>query len=121
MHRLCSLLGMPQRRFASVHVVGTNGKTSVARMTAALLESHGVRAGAYLSPHITSWRERILIGGEPIPEPAFVAALVTPVTPSPLRLPPCTPTCVPSPTTPLAAPWAKSVVSPTMHSKSSRS
>ena len=35
MRRLCSLLGMPQHRFASVHVVGTNGKTSVARMTAA--------------------------------------------------------------------------------------
>ena len=53
MHRLCSLLGMPQRRFASIHVVGTNGKTSVARMTAALLEAHGFPAGAYLSPHLT--------------------------------------------------------------------
>jgi dihydrofolate synthase/folylpolyglutamate synthase len=75
MHRLCTLLGMPQRRFASVHVVGTNGKTSVARMTAALLEAHGTRSGAYLSPHITSWNERILIGGEPIAEEAFVSAL----------------------------------------------
>ncbi len=75
MHRLCTLLGMPQHRFASVHVVGTNGKTSVTRMTAALLEAHGVRAGAYLSPHIHSWRERIVIGGEPISEEAFVEAL----------------------------------------------
>ncbi len=75
MRRLCSLLGMPQNRFASAHVVGTNGKTSVARMTAALLEAHGVAAGAYLSPHIDSWRERIVIGGEPIGEDAFAEAL----------------------------------------------
>ncbi len=75
MRRLCSLLGMPQNRFASIHVVGTNGKTSVTRMTAALLEAHGVSAGAYVSPHISSWRERILIGGSPISEQAFDAAL----------------------------------------------
>ena len=73
--RLCSLLGMPQNRFASIHVVGTNGKTSVTRMTSALLEAHGVSTGAYVSPHITSWRERILIRGEPISETAFTEAL----------------------------------------------
>ena len=54
---------MPQNRFASIHVVGTNGKTSVTRMTAGLLEAGGVGAGAYLAPHIVSWRERILIRG----------------------------------------------------------
>jgi dihydrofolate synthase / folylpolyglutamate synthase len=75
MRRLCSLLGMPQNRFASIHVVGTNGKTSVSRMTAALLEAHGVRAGAYLSPHIDSWTERIEIGGEPISDAAFAEAI----------------------------------------------
>ena len=75
MRRLCLLLGMPQNRFASVHVVGTNGKTSVVRMTTALLEGHGVSTGAYVSPHITSWRERVLIHGEPISEEAFTAAL----------------------------------------------
>jgi dihydrofolate synthase/folylpolyglutamate synthase len=75
MRRLCTLLGMPQNRFASIHVVGTNGKTSVTRMTAALLEAHGVRTGAYVSPHITSWRERVLIRGEPISEEAFTHAL----------------------------------------------
>ena len=75
MRRLCSLLGFPQNQFASIHVVGTNGKTSVARMTAALLEAHGVRAGAYVSPHVVSWRERIRIGGEPISEEAFAEAL----------------------------------------------
>jgi dihydrofolate synthase/folylpolyglutamate synthase len=75
MRRLCTLLGMPQNRFASIHVVGTNGKTSVTRMTAALLEGHGVPTGAYLSPHILSWRERVLIRGEPISEEAFIDAL----------------------------------------------
>lgn len=75
MRRLCLLLGMPQNRFASVHVVGTNGKTSVTRMTAALLEAHGVSTGAYVSPHIASWRERVLIRGEPISAEAFNEAL----------------------------------------------
>ncbi len=75
MRRLCSLLGMPQNRFASIHVVGTNGKTSVSRMTAALLEAHGARAGAYLSPHIESWNERIEIGGKPISDAAFAEAI----------------------------------------------
>jgi dihydrofolate synthase / folylpolyglutamate synthase len=75
MRRLCQLLGMPQNRFASIHVVGTNGKTSVTRMTTALLEAHGVSTGAYVSPHITSWRERVLMGGEPISEELFTEAL----------------------------------------------
>ena len=75
MRRLCLLLGMPQNRFASIHVVGTNGKTSVTRMTAALLEGHGVSTGAYVSPHIASWRERVLIRGEPISAEAFKEAL----------------------------------------------
>ena len=66
---------MPQHRFASIHVVGTNGKTSVTRMTAALLEAHGISTGAYVSPHISSWRERILLHGEPISERAFERAV----------------------------------------------
>src|SRR4030095_17255243 len=75
MRRLCQLLGMPQNRFASIHVVGTNGKTSVTRMTAALLEANGVSTGAFVSPHITSWRERVLLRGEPISEGVFTHAL----------------------------------------------
>ena len=51
MWKLTTALGLPQRRFASVHVVGTNGKSSVTRMVAALLEAHGVTSGACLSPH----------------------------------------------------------------------
>jgi dihydrofolate synthase / folylpolyglutamate synthase len=75
MRRLCELLGLPQNRYATIHVVGTNGKTSVSRMTAALLEAHGVSTGAYLSPHLLSWRERIRLRGEPIPEAEFAAAI----------------------------------------------
>lgn len=75
MRRLSTLLGLPQHRFASIHVVGTNGKSSVTRMTAALLEAHGVRAGACLSPHPARWSERVLIDGEEIGPDAFAAAV----------------------------------------------
>jgi len=75
MHRLTTALGLPQHRFASIHVVGTNGKSSVTRMIAALLEAHGVRTGACVSPHATRWAERVLIGGEEIEEAAFAAAV----------------------------------------------
>jgi dihydrofolate synthase/folylpolyglutamate synthase len=72
--RLVSVLGMPQHRFASIHVVGTNGKSSVAQMTAALLEAHGRRTGAYLSPHTERWSERIRIGGAELDGAEFAAA-----------------------------------------------
>jgi dihydrofolate synthase / folylpolyglutamate synthase len=75
MHRLSTALGMPQHRFASVHVVGTNGKSSVTRMTAALLEAHGLATGACVSPHPARWAERILIRGERIGEAPFAAAV----------------------------------------------
>ncbi len=75
MHKLCTLLGMPQHRFASIHVVGTNGKSSVTQMTAALLEAHGVSAGACVSPHAARWSERVLVRGEEIDPAAFAAAV----------------------------------------------
>jgi dihydrofolate synthase/folylpolyglutamate synthase len=75
MRRLSTLLGMPQHRFASIHVVGTNGKSSVTRMTAALLEAHGVRAGACVSPHAARWSERVLVHGEEIDAAAFATAV----------------------------------------------
>jgi dihydrofolate synthase / folylpolyglutamate synthase len=75
MHKLSTALGMPQHRFASIHVVGTNGKSSVTRMIAALLEAHGMRTGACVSPHATRWAERVLIGGEEIDGAAFAAAV----------------------------------------------
>jgi dihydrofolate synthase/folylpolyglutamate synthase len=75
MHKLSTLLGLPQHRFASIHVVGTNGKSSVTRMTAGLLEAHGIPTGACVSPHFERWSERTLIGGEEIDGPAFAAAV----------------------------------------------
>jgi dihydrofolate synthase/folylpolyglutamate synthase len=73
--RLVSALGMPQHRFASIHVVGTNGKSSVTEMTSALLEAHGIRTGVYLSPHEERWSERVRVGGAEIGPDAFGAAL----------------------------------------------
>jgi dihydrofolate synthase/folylpolyglutamate synthase len=75
MHKLSTALGLPQHRFASIHVVGTNGKSSVTRMIATLLEAHGMRTGACVSPHAERWSERVLIGGEEIDEDAFAAAV----------------------------------------------
>ena len=68
-------LGSPQRAFRAIHVVGTNGKSSTVRMTAALLAHHGVRTGAYLSPHLVSFAERIRIDGEDVSEDEFAAAV----------------------------------------------
>jgi dihydrofolate synthase/folylpolyglutamate synthase len=75
MHKLTTALGMPQHRFASIHVVGTNGKSSVTRMTAALLEAHGVGSGACLSPHTVSWAERTLVHGEEVGAGEWAAAV----------------------------------------------
>ena len=75
MHRLMTVLGLPQRRFASIHVVGSNGKSSTVRFAAAILERHGLRAGSYTSPHLRSFRERIEVGEEPISEGRFAAAV----------------------------------------------
>jgi dihydrofolate synthase/folylpolyglutamate synthase len=68
-------MGMPQHRFASIHVVGTNGKSSVTQMTSALLEAHGRSAGAYLSPHVERWSERIQVRGAEIGANDLAAAL----------------------------------------------
>lgn len=75
MRKLTTALGLPQHRFASIHVVGTNGKSSVTRMTAALLEAHGLRAGACISPHSERWSQRTLVGGEEVEEAAWVRAV----------------------------------------------
>jgi dihydrofolate synthase / folylpolyglutamate synthase len=75
MWKLTTALGLPQHRFASVHVVGTNGKSSATRMVAALLEAHGVSSGACLSPHTSRWTERTLIRGEEISPRAWAEAV----------------------------------------------
>jgi dihydrofolate synthase / folylpolyglutamate synthase len=59
MRRMMTVLGSPQRGYECIHVLGTNGKTSTTRMTAAILQRHGLRTAAYTSPHLTSYRERV--------------------------------------------------------------
>src|SRR3954464_1042397 len=75
MRRLMTALGSPQERFGTIHVAGTNGKTSTVRMTAAILARHGLRAGAYLSPHLVSFTERIRVDDRDLSEERFGAAV----------------------------------------------
>lgn len=75
MRRLVAALGNPQNRFASIHVVGTNGKSSVTAMTSELLEATGLATGAYLSPHVDRWTERVLVRGRELSPDAFAAAV----------------------------------------------
>ena len=75
MRRLLTALGSPQERYPAIHVVGTNGKSSTVRMCAALLEAHGLRTGAFLSPHLTSFAERIRVGDADLAPDAFGAAV----------------------------------------------
>lgn len=63
---LTDLLGTPQASFPVIHVTGTNGKTSTARMIESLLRAYGLRTGLFTSPHLTDARERICLDGEPI-------------------------------------------------------
>jgi len=71
---LTALLGDPQRAYPVIHITGTNGKTSTARMTETLLRARGLRTGLFTSPHLTSMRERICVDGEPLSEERFVEA-----------------------------------------------
>ena len=75
MRRLLTALGSPQRAFRAIHVVGTNGKSSTVRMAAAILDAHGVRTGSYLSPHLSTFAERIRIGDADLEPDAFGAAV----------------------------------------------
>ncbi|MEV4202050.1 bifunctional folylpolyglutamate synthase/dihydrofolate synthase [Micromonospora globbae] len=70
---LLDLLGSPQRAYPSIHLTGTNGKTSTARMIDSLLRAFGLHTGRYTSPHLETVRERISLDGEPVSEERFVA------------------------------------------------
>jgi len=70
---LLDLLGSPQESVPVIHVAGTNGKTSTARMIESLLHEFGLRTGRFTSPHLHSMRERIAFDGEPIDVERFVA------------------------------------------------
>jgi dihydrofolate synthase/folylpolyglutamate synthase len=71
---LVGLLGDPQRACPVIHITGTNGKTSTARMIDALLRSRGLRTGRFTSPHLVSIRERICVDGAPVTPERFVEA-----------------------------------------------
>jgi dihydrofolate synthase/folylpolyglutamate synthase len=72
MRRAMEVLGDPQRSAPVIHVTGTNGKTSTARMIESLLLAHDIRTGRYTSPHLSSVTERIVIDGEPVNDETLV-------------------------------------------------
>ncbi|MFV0129902.1 bifunctional tetrahydrofolate synthase/dihydrofolate synthase [Streptomyces sp. HMX112] len=69
---LMDVLGEPQRAYPSIHITGTNGKTSTARMIEALLGAFDLRTGRYTSPHVQSITERISLDGAPISAERFI-------------------------------------------------
>ncbi|MGV9850034.1 bifunctional tetrahydrofolate synthase/dihydrofolate synthase [Streptomyces sp. NPDC003442] len=69
---LMDILGSPQRAYPSIHITGTNGKTSTARMIESLLGAFELRTGRYTSPHVQSITERISLDGAPIPAERFI-------------------------------------------------
>ncbi|WP_353114728.1 folylpolyglutamate synthase/dihydrofolate synthase family protein [Microbacterium sp.] len=72
--RILTLLDDPQRTYRVVHITGTNGKTSTARMIESLLRAHGLRTGLFTSPHLERFTERIMIDGAPIADAAIAEA-----------------------------------------------
>ncbi|WAX58107.1 bifunctional folylpolyglutamate synthase/dihydrofolate synthase [Jatrophihabitans cynanchi] len=72
MRALVELLGDPQRNYRAIHLTGTNGKTSTARMVDELLRGFGLRTGRYTSPHLSSVTERIVVDGAPVSDRTFV-------------------------------------------------
>ena len=75
MRDLCDLLGHPEQAYPSIHVTGTNGKTTTTAMIAALLGALGLSAGTYTSPHLQDVRERIRVAGEPVERDAIASGL----------------------------------------------
>jgi len=71
---LVGLLGDPQRACPVIHLTGTNGKTSTARMIDSLLRARGLRTGRFTSPHLVSIRERICVDGAAVTPERFVEA-----------------------------------------------
>ena len=84
MQALVGVLGDPHRAFPVIHITGTNGKGSVARMITALLVESGLSVGTYTSPHLESLNERIAWNGEPIDDDALAEAITDVATIEPL-------------------------------------
>jgi dihydrofolate synthase / folylpolyglutamate synthase len=78
MKRLLETLGHPERGYPAIHVVGTNGKSTATRTIAALLQAEGRRAGAYTSPHVSGWSERIWVDGAEVGFEQAVARIRAP-------------------------------------------
>ena len=70
--RAMDVLGEPNKAFPIIHITGTNGKTSTARMIEAGLRAHGLSTGRYTSPHLSKVTERISVDGEPVSDETFV-------------------------------------------------
>ena len=70
--RAMDVLGEPNKAFPIIHITGTNGKTSTARMIEAGLRAHGLSTGRYTSPHLSKVTERISIDGAPVSDETFV-------------------------------------------------
>src|SRR6266542_5691022 len=68
---LVNLLDHPELTYPSIHVTGTNGKTTTARMVTAIACAHGLTTGTFVSPHVTALTERISLCGVPITEEEF--------------------------------------------------
>lgn len=66
--KICEALGNPEKKFKSIHVVGTNGKGSTSFYLAGILQAHGLKTGLYTSPHLVNLRERIRVNDLPIGE-----------------------------------------------------
>jgi dihydrofolate synthase/folylpolyglutamate synthase len=78
MRMLLSELGEPQRAYPSIHIVGTNGKTTATHTIAALLRAEGLHTGAYTSPHVRSWPERIILNGDEVDFERAIARVRSP-------------------------------------------
>jgi dihydrofolate synthase/folylpolyglutamate synthase len=71
--RVTDLLGDPQRAYPIIHITGTNGKTTTARLIESILRAYGLRTGLMTSPHLVNINERIVIDGNPISDERLVA------------------------------------------------
>ena len=68
---VCAALDHPERRAPAIHITGTNGKTSTARIATSILSAAGLKTGTYTSPHLQSIRERIALNGVPVTRDDF--------------------------------------------------
>jgi dihydrofolate synthase/folylpolyglutamate synthase len=82
---LMEFLGHPERTYQTIHVAGTNGKGSVSAMLASIFQVSGKRVGLYTSPHLVSFRERMRVNGDMVPE-AFIREFLSRIWPKVLEL-----------------------------------